>query len=770
MRASASSAGCCGEARGGRRLRWLTPSPTRRVSEMVLASVVGTSHADIDWVTRAMGEADPSPDAFERVVDRLLASPHYGERWGRHWLDVARYADTKGYVFFEERRLPLGLHLPRLRHPGVQRGPALRPFLLEQLAADQLAARRRPAAAGGAGLPDARPAVHEQPARHPRRPHRRGDARPAGADGRLRPLPRPQVRPDPDAGLLLALRRLRQLASSRRCRRCSTDPPQTRGVRRVREGAGRRASRSWPTSSRAKHAELVAAAPDARGRVPAGRPRAARPAEHRRVHAPRRRRRPEPDDDRPLAGATWSGPRKAHAPGLRPLARLRRAAGEGVRRARPPARASRRRRPADGRSTRSSRRRFADQPPQTLAEVAQRYGELLNDVEQALAGAAGERRPHGAADPAQEELRQVFHGPDSPPNVPLTPIGDLALLPDRPSQAQAAGAAQGGRAVARRPAPARRRGRWSWRTLPTPYEPRVFLRGNPNNLGERGAAAVPRRAGRREPQAVPRRQRPAGAGPGDRRAGQPADGPRDGQPRLDAPLRRRPGAHARATSACAASRRPTPSCSTTWPTAFMDDGWSIKKLHRLIMLSARLPAGERRPAGAPRGRPGEPAALADEPPPARLRGDCATRCWPSSGRLDRDGRRAAGRGHLTAPVATAADALRLHRPAEPAGPVPHLRLRQPRRHQPAARRDDGAAAGAVPDEQPVRPRRGPPRRPEVAAETDPARRVDRLYRLLYGRGPTPRRRVWAWSISRNGRRRGDLLAAWEKMRPRAVAD
>src|SRR6185369_2710727 len=44
--------------------------------------------------------------AFEEVVDRLLASPRYGERWGRHWLDVARYADTKGYVFLEERRFP----------------------------------------------------------------------------------------------------------------------------------------------------------------------------------------------------------------------------------------------------------------------------------------------------------------------------------------------------------------------------------------------------------------------------------------------------------------------------------------------------------------------------------------------------------------------------------------------------------------------------------------------------------------------------------------
>src|SRR5262249_49273047 len=38
--------------------------------------------------------SDSSPDGFERLVDQLLASPHYGEHWGRHWLDVARYADS----------------------------------------------------------------------------------------------------------------------------------------------------------------------------------------------------------------------------------------------------------------------------------------------------------------------------------------------------------------------------------------------------------------------------------------------------------------------------------------------------------------------------------------------------------------------------------------------------------------------------------------------------------------------------------------------------
>src|SRR5262245_57627437 len=41
---------------------------------------------------------DRSPDAYERVVDRLLASPHYGERWGRHWMDVWRYSDWAGWT------------------------------------------------------------------------------------------------------------------------------------------------------------------------------------------------------------------------------------------------------------------------------------------------------------------------------------------------------------------------------------------------------------------------------------------------------------------------------------------------------------------------------------------------------------------------------------------------------------------------------------------------------------------------------------------------
>ena len=48
-------------------------------------------------------EADTAPGAYERLVDRLLDSPHYGERWGRYWLDQARYADSNGYTIDSER-------------------------------------------------------------------------------------------------------------------------------------------------------------------------------------------------------------------------------------------------------------------------------------------------------------------------------------------------------------------------------------------------------------------------------------------------------------------------------------------------------------------------------------------------------------------------------------------------------------------------------------------------------------------------------------------
>ena len=46
---------------------------------------------------------DNSANAYEKVVDRLLASPQYGVRWAQHWLDLARYADTDGFEFDQAR-------------------------------------------------------------------------------------------------------------------------------------------------------------------------------------------------------------------------------------------------------------------------------------------------------------------------------------------------------------------------------------------------------------------------------------------------------------------------------------------------------------------------------------------------------------------------------------------------------------------------------------------------------------------------------------------
>ena len=80
--------------------------------------------------------ADHRPDAFERLVDRLLASPAYGEKWARHWLDVARYADTKGYVFTEERRYPYAWTYRDWVAGAFNEDLPYDRFLVQQLAAD----------------------------------------------------------------------------------------------------------------------------------------------------------------------------------------------------------------------------------------------------------------------------------------------------------------------------------------------------------------------------------------------------------------------------------------------------------------------------------------------------------------------------------------------------------------------------------------------------------------------------------------------------------
>jgi len=86
--------------------------------------------------------------AFAALVDRLLGSPHYGERWGRHWLDVARYADNKGYVFFEEKTYPWAWTYRDYVVGAFNEDKPFDQFVREQLAADQSGV-----ADGGKALP-----------------------------------------------------------------------------------------------------------------------------------------------------------------------------------------------------------------------------------------------------------------------------------------------------------------------------------------------------------------------------------------------------------------------------------------------------------------------------------------------------------------------------------------------------------------------------------------------------------------------------------------
>jgi hypothetical protein len=80
--------------------------------------------------------ADKSPQAYEKVVDRLLASPHYGERWARHWLDLARYAESEGFKSDETRP-----NAWRYRDYVIKSFNENKPydrFVKEQLAGDEL--------------------------------------------------------------------------------------------------------------------------------------------------------------------------------------------------------------------------------------------------------------------------------------------------------------------------------------------------------------------------------------------------------------------------------------------------------------------------------------------------------------------------------------------------------------------------------------------------------------------------------------------------------
>jgi hypothetical protein len=152
---------------------------------------------------------DSSPNAYDVLIDRLLSNPHYGERWGRHWLDVARYADSEGYENDYDR-----LTMYRYRDFVIRALNDDMPFdqfVRWQIAGDEYEPDN-PKAVIATGFLAAGPRAHRShrlqgkqralSLRRVGRPGQDNERCHAWPDRRLRALPRPQIRRDPNEGLL----------------------------------------------------------------------------------------------------------------------------------------------------------------------------------------------------------------------------------------------------------------------------------------------------------------------------------------------------------------------------------------------------------------------------------------------------------------------------------------------------------------------------------------------------------------------------------------
>jgi len=117
----------------------LNPAP--RADDRTL---VRRAHFDLTGLPPAPNP-DPAGEDFATLVERLLSSPHYGEHWARHWLDLARYSDTKGYVYAREEKN--WVHASAYRDWVARAFNEDMPydrFLLLQIAADQVVAEKSP--------------------------------------------------------------------------------------------------------------------------------------------------------------------------------------------------------------------------------------------------------------------------------------------------------------------------------------------------------------------------------------------------------------------------------------------------------------------------------------------------------------------------------------------------------------------------------------------------------------------------------------------------
>ncbi len=121
------------------RARGLDPAPAAERATLIRRAFYDLTGLPPTPEQVASFVSDPSLDAWPRVIDTLLASPHYGERWGRHWLDLVRYADTNGFERDSDKP-----EAWRYRDWVIAAFNSDKPydrFLIEQLAGDEVADR-----------------------------------------------------------------------------------------------------------------------------------------------------------------------------------------------------------------------------------------------------------------------------------------------------------------------------------------------------------------------------------------------------------------------------------------------------------------------------------------------------------------------------------------------------------------------------------------------------------------------------------------------------
>ncbi|MCH7728377.1 MAG: DUF1549 domain-containing protein [Planctomycetes bacterium] len=383
--------------------------------------------------------ADDQPDAFARLVDRLLDSPHYGERWGRYWLDVARYADNKGYVFFEEKKFPWAWTYRDYVIRAFNEDLPFDQFVLQQLAADQLdlGDDRRPLTAMGyltlgarfmnnthdvfddridvvmrgmMGLTVTCARCHD----HKFDPISQEDY--YALYGVMRSSSEPILPPEflPAAksdtyqkftvGMQERLRKLDEFIAAQR--------------KLIVTGARRRAAEYMLTVHKKRNH------PETENFMLLTDKGALNPAMIHRweVYLKRVRRVDDPvwtvwhefselpDKDFPAAAISLHRQlfERGRSTSINPLVR----------------------------------KAFAGQPPKSMKQVARRYGELFVKIDdqwqqQEKEASNNQDKPQRIADDAAESLRQVLYGAGSPPMIPRElSWGFLSLLPDRPTQGE----------------------------------------------------------------------------------------------------------------------------------------------------------------------------------------------------------------------------------------------------------------------------------------------------------------------------------------------